>query len=157
MKTFAGGNFGASGSYDGSFNLTTIAIMPQSNGYIRDVAIWPTELSDADMLAVASEQSDFSAALSFAYSADANVIHSVSAAMPLSFDVTGYTSVIHSVSSDMDIDFNAAIQANVIHSVSADMGIIFDVDFDSTWIIPSLKIDGSYDPPVIQGTYGPTT
>lgn len=157
MKTFAGGNFGTAGSYDGSFNLTTIAIMPQSNGYIRDVAIWPTELSDADMLAVASEQSDFSAALSFAYSAYANVIHSVSAAMPLSFDVTGYTSVIHSVSSDMDIDFNAAIQANVIHSVSADMGIIFDVDFDSTWIIPSLKIDGSYDPPVIQGTYGPTT
>lgn len=157
MKTFAGGNFGAPGSYDGSFNLTTIAIMPQANGYIRDVAIWPTELSDADMLAVASEQSDFSAALSFAYSAYANVIHSVSAAMPLSFDVTGYTSVIHSVSSDMDIDFNAAIQANVIHSVSADMGIIFDVDFDSTWIIPSLKIDGSYDPPVIQGTYGPTT
>ena len=157
MKTFAGGNFGSAGSYDGSFNLTTIAIMPQSNGYISDVAIWPTELSDADMLAVASEQSDFSAALSFAYSAYVNVIHSVSAAMPLSFGVTGYTSVIHSVSSDMDIDFNAAIQANVIHSVSADMGIIFDVDFDSTWIVPSLKIDGSYDPPVIQGTYGPTT
>ena len=157
MKTFAGGNFGASGSYDGSFNLTTIAIMPQSNGYIRDVAIWPTELSDEDMLSAASEQSDFSASVSFASAAYANVIHSVSASMPINIDVTGDTSVIHSVSASMAIEFNAAMRANVIHSVSADLSIAFDADFTSTWIIPSLKIDGSYDPPVIQGTYGPTT
>lgn len=119
MKTFAGGNFGTAGSYDGSFNLTTIAIMPQSNGYIRDVAIWPTALSDADMLAVASEQTDFSASVSFAAAAYANVI--------------------------------------VIHSVSANIVVAFDADFEAKWIIPSLKIAGSYDPPVIQGTYGPTT
>lgn len=144
MKTFAGGNFGAPGSYDGSFNLTTIAIMPQANGYIRDVAIWPTELSDADMLAAASEQSDFSASVSFAAAAYANVIHSVSASMPINIDVTGYTSVIHSVSAAMAIDFNAAMRANVIHSVSANIGVAFDADFEAKWIIPSLKIAGSY-------------
>lgn len=146
MKTFAGGNFGTAGSYDGSFNLTTIAIMPQSNGYIRDVAIWPTELSDADMLAVASEQTDFSASVSFAAAAYANVIHSVSASMPINIDVTGYTSVIHSVSAAMAIDFNAAMRANVIHSVSANIGVAFDADFEAKWIIPSLKIAGSYGP-----------
>ena len=166
MKTFAGGNFGTAGSYDGSFNLTTIAIMPQSNGYIRDVAIWPTELSDADMLAVASEQSDFSAAVTLAAAAYANVIHSVSAAMPFSFSATAYASVIHSVSAAIGIDFNTAMRANVIHSVSAELGITFSTDFDLTWIIPSLTmagsyspltVVGSYSPPVIQGTYGPTT
>lgn len=166
MKTFAGGNFGTAGSYDGSFNLTTIAIMPQSNGYIRDVAVWPTELSDADMLSVASEQSDFSAAVTLAAAAYANVIHSVSAAMPFSFSATAYASVIHSVSAAIGIDFNTAMRANVIHSVSAELGITFSTDFDLTWIIPSLTmagsyspltVVGSYSPPVIQGTYGPTT
>lgn len=157
MKTFAGGNFGAPGIYDGSFNLTTIAIMPQANGYIRDVAIWPTELSDADMLAAASEQSDFSAAMSFAATAYANTIHSVSASMPFSFSATGYASVIHSVSAAIGIDFNAAMRANVIHSVSADIGVTFNTDFDSTWILPTLKISGIYAPPTIPGTYGSST
>jgi len=155
MKTFAGGNFGASGSYDGSFNLTTIAIMPQSNGYISDVAIWPTELSDADMLAVASEQSDFSAAVSFAAAAYANVIHSVSASMPFNFGIAGYASVIHSVSAAMAIDFNAAMHANVIHSVSADMGVTFGADFDSTWIALAFHISSAYDQPIITAAYAP--
>jgi len=153
MKTFAGGNFGASGSYDGSFNLTTIAIMPQSNGYISDVAIWPTELSDADMLAVASEQSDFSASVSFATAVYANVIYSVSASMPLSFDMAVNANVIHSVSSVMDINFTAAMHANVIHSVSADMGVTFGADFDSTWIALAFHISSAYAPPSITATY----
>lgn len=155
MKTFAGGNYGSSGSYDGSFDLTTIAIMPQSNGYISDVAIWPTELSDADMLAVASEQSDFSAAVSFAAAAYANVIHSVSASMPFNFGIAGYASVIHSVSAAMAIDFNAAMHANVIHSVSADMGVTFGADFDSTWIALAFHISSAYDQPIITASYAP--
>lgn len=154
MKTFAGGNFGTAGSYDGSFGLgANIAIMPQSNGYIKDLAIWQTELSDADMLAVASEQTDCSMAVSFAAAMYANVIYSVSASMPFSFVAAVNASVIHSVSAAMDVDFTDAMYANVIHSVSAVMPVTFGTDFESTWISPAFTINATYERPEIIAEY----
>lgn len=42
-------NVGAAGSYDGGFDLSTIAINPDAAGHIKDVAIFNTSLSDADV------------------------------------------------------------------------------------------------------------
>ena len=54
MKVYSGGSSGSPGSYDGSFNLSNIGIITGTHGYIRDVAIWQTELSDADLDSVAT-------------------------------------------------------------------------------------------------------
>lgn len=51
IQAFSDGVFGAAGSYDGSFNLASIAAMAGVRGGIKDVAIWPSSLSDSDMIA----------------------------------------------------------------------------------------------------------
>lgn len=42
-------NVGTAGSYDGSFNLSTIAINPGAAGYIKDVKVYDASLSDAEI------------------------------------------------------------------------------------------------------------
>lgn len=49
LQAFYETNYGAVGSYDGSFNLSTIAVNPGAAGYIRDVAIFNSSLADVDM------------------------------------------------------------------------------------------------------------
>lgn len=49
LQAFYEDEYGAIGSYDGSFNLSTIAVMPGTQGYIRDLAIFNTSLADTDM------------------------------------------------------------------------------------------------------------
>lgn len=49
LQCFALDSFGSSGSYDGSFNLSTIGILPGASGYIRDLAIWSSSLTDNDI------------------------------------------------------------------------------------------------------------
>lgn len=61
MKAFAGGAFGSPGAYDGAWNLTNIGIAIGEDAFIRDLAIWTSELSDADMVSVASDQRDITA------------------------------------------------------------------------------------------------
>lgn len=51
MQAFSDGVFGAAGSYDGSFNLASIAAMAGVRGGIKDISIWPSSLSDSDMIA----------------------------------------------------------------------------------------------------------
>lgn len=50
LQAFSGGSFGSVGSYDGSFNLSTIAIAPAVECYVRDVAIWPSSLTDGEII-----------------------------------------------------------------------------------------------------------
>lgn len=49
LQCFALDSFGSSGSYDGSFNLSTIGILPGTAGYIRDLAIWTSSLTDVEI------------------------------------------------------------------------------------------------------------
>lgn len=49
LQCFALDSFGSSGSYDGSFNLSTIGILPGTAGYIRDLAIWQSSLTDNEI------------------------------------------------------------------------------------------------------------
>jgi len=49
LQCFALDSFGSSGSYDGSFNLSTIGILPGTAGYIRDLAIWTSSLTDSEI------------------------------------------------------------------------------------------------------------
>lgn len=49
LQCFALDSFGSSGNYDGSFNLSTIGILPGTAGYIRDLAIWTSSLTDIDI------------------------------------------------------------------------------------------------------------
>ena len=49
LQCFALDSFGSSGSYDGSFNLSTIGILPGTAGYIRDLAIWTSSLTDNEI------------------------------------------------------------------------------------------------------------
>jgi len=82
LQAFSGGSFGSSGSYDGAFGLSTIAIMPGTTGYIKDVAIWPSSLSDADMIS-ASDSIVF------------NLVNGSAAALSIAaqngFEITGRT------------------------------------------------------------------
>lgn len=48
LKSFGNTDFGTPGSYDGSMNLSAIKIMSGASGYIRDVAIWLSALSDIE-------------------------------------------------------------------------------------------------------------
>jgi hypothetical protein len=51
MQAFSNGTFGPVGSYDGSFNLgAAMQLLAGVQGAIKDVAIWPSSLSDADMI-----------------------------------------------------------------------------------------------------------
>ena len=50
MQVFANGVFQSAGSYDGSFNLASIAAADGVQCTIKDVAIWQTSLSDEDMI-----------------------------------------------------------------------------------------------------------
>ena len=49
LQCFALDSFGSSGSYDGSFNLSTIGILPGTAGYIRDLAILTSSLTDNEI------------------------------------------------------------------------------------------------------------
>ena len=49
LQCFALDSFGSSGSYDGSFNLSTIGILPGTAGHIRDLAIWTSSLTDNEI------------------------------------------------------------------------------------------------------------
>lgn len=49
LQCFALDSFGSAGSYDGSFNLSTIGILPGTAGYIRDLAIWKSSLTDNEI------------------------------------------------------------------------------------------------------------
>lgn len=49
LQCFALDSFGSAGSYDGSFNLSTIGILPGTAGYIRDLAIWTSSLTDNEI------------------------------------------------------------------------------------------------------------
>lgn len=42
-------NVGTAGSYDGAFNLSTIAINPGAAGYIKDVKVYDASLTDAEI------------------------------------------------------------------------------------------------------------
>jgi len=51
MQAFSNGAFGPAGSYDGGFNLgAAMKLLAGVQGSIKDVAIWPSSLSDADMI-----------------------------------------------------------------------------------------------------------
>ena len=51
MQAFSNGTFGPVGSYDGGFNLgAAMQLLAGGQGSIKDVAIWQTSLSDADMI-----------------------------------------------------------------------------------------------------------
>ena len=50
MQVFANGVFQSAGSYDGSFNLASIAAAAGVKCTIKDIAIWQTSLSDEDMI-----------------------------------------------------------------------------------------------------------
>jgi len=51
MQAFSNGTFGPVGSYDGSFDLgAAMRLLAGVQGSIKDVAIWPSSLSDADMI-----------------------------------------------------------------------------------------------------------
>ena len=50
MQVFSNGVFQSAGSYDGSFNLASIAAAAGVQCTIKDIAIWQTSLSDADMI-----------------------------------------------------------------------------------------------------------
>jgi hypothetical protein len=49
LQCFALDSFGSAGSYDGGFNLSTIGILPGTAGYIRDLAIWTSSLTDNEI------------------------------------------------------------------------------------------------------------
>jgi len=50
LQAFSNGSFGTAGSYDGAFNLTSVAAMAGAKGAVKDIAIWPSSLSDSDMI-----------------------------------------------------------------------------------------------------------
>lgn len=52
MKAFADGRMGSSGSYDGAWNLTNIGLATGARGYIRDLAIWPSQLDDSEIISL---------------------------------------------------------------------------------------------------------
>ena len=53
MQVYSNGVFGNAGSYDGGFNLSSIALATGAQCTIKDVAIWHTSLSDNEMIAAA--------------------------------------------------------------------------------------------------------
>ena len=53
LQVYSNGVFGSAGSYDGGFNLSSIALATGAQCTIKDVAIWHTSLSDNEMIAAA--------------------------------------------------------------------------------------------------------
>ena len=54
LQVYSNGSFSNAGSYDGGFNLSSIALAAGTQCAIKDVAIWNTSLSDAEMIAAAN-------------------------------------------------------------------------------------------------------
>ncbi|MBP9870655.1 MAG: hypothetical protein KBC53_04045 [Nitrosomonas sp.] len=82
LQAFSNGSFGSVGSYDGAFNLASIAAMAGAKGAIKDIAIWPSSLSDSDMIS-ASDSIVF------------NLVNGSAAALSIAaqngFEITGRT------------------------------------------------------------------
>lgn len=49
MSAFAFQSIGAAGSYDGAFGLSSIGLFPEGQGYIKDLAIFNSALSDTEI------------------------------------------------------------------------------------------------------------
>lgn len=130
LKAFAGGVFGTAGSYDGSFNLTTVGINAGAAGYIRDVAIWTSSLSDADMLSAACDKADLTSAI---------------ACTAVMIDAVIYASVMSSA-----VNCDAAIYNNVTNSVSMSAAVACDVAIfnniiNSVYMISAISIESIFD------------
>ena len=54
LQVYSNGVFGSAGSYDGGFNLSSIALATGAQCTIKDVSIWHTSLSDTEMIAAAN-------------------------------------------------------------------------------------------------------
>ena len=54
MQVYSNGSLGSAGSYDGGFNLSSIALATGAQCTIKDVSIWHTSLSDTEMIAAAN-------------------------------------------------------------------------------------------------------
>jgi len=54
LQVYSNGSFGNAGSYDGGFNLSSIALAAGVQCTIKDVAIWHTSLSDNEMIAASN-------------------------------------------------------------------------------------------------------
>lgn len=54
LQVYSNGSLGNAGSYDGGFNLSSIALAAGVQCTIKDVAIWHTSLSDTEMIAAAN-------------------------------------------------------------------------------------------------------
>jgi len=54
LQVYSNGALGSAGSYDGGFNLSSIALAAGVQCTIKDVAIWHTSLSDTEMIAAAN-------------------------------------------------------------------------------------------------------
>ena len=53
LQVYSNGSLGNAGSYDGGFNLSSIALAAGVQCTVKDVAIWQTSLSDTEMIAAA--------------------------------------------------------------------------------------------------------
>lgn len=97
LKAFAGGTFGTAGSYDGAFNLTTVGINTGAAGYIRDVAIWTSSLTDDEMLSAVCEKADFTSDIACtAVMLDA-VIYTSAMSASVACDAVIFNNIINSV------------------------------------------------------------
>ena len=75
MQVFSNGVFQSAGSYDGSFNLASIAAAAGAQCTIKDIAIWQTSLSDEDMISASKGMTIDGAAASLTLTApDGNLL-----------------------------------------------------------------------------------
>lgn len=157
LKAFAGGTFGTAGSYDGAFNLTTVGINTGAAGYIRDVAIWTSSLSDADMLSAACDKADFTSAIACtAVMLDVVIYASVMSSavdctVVMSNNITNTSAMSSAVACDAEI-FN-----NIINSVymSSEISIesIFDAILGTSAENITIRASATYSNVARNGTY----
>jgi len=158
LKAFAGGTFGTAGSYDGAFNLTTVGINTGAAGYIRDVAIWTSSLSDADMLSVVCEKADFTSAIACtAVMLDA-VIYASTMSASVNCDAAIFNNIINSVymisaisiesifdgisETGSESPANITIHASATYANVARIGVYANVATNGTY--SSMQINADY-------------
>lgn len=145
LQAFGGGVFGATGSYDGSFNLSTIAIAPAVACCIRDLAIWQTRLSDEDMISAVADKAAFSANGNAAVVINNNYVLAAEMSAAAIVSAVIFNSIIITASFDDEITANASVNNCYIWSASFNGDVTLTASMSARNLFPSVYIDVSLD------------
>ena len=129
LKAASGGTIGTSGSYDGSFNLSVIAV--EAKGNIADLNIWTSALTDAQL----QEASGATATV-------INIGQSAETNLAQAFSFSKILAVSQAAETDAATSFNASKIYSIAASAETDIANSFD-KFKNLSISQSLETDTS--------------